>query len=214
MNKKDITKYIAYFTMGDGCLYQPKTTKYPYIRISHVEEHEEYINWKYEILSTITKCSLKLIEQHPNAYGTKKLWELRSLTHPIYGKIRERLYIQNRRVINPHYLTLLDWEALSILYQDDGGISQSKNRPNRTPCAILGMSSYSYGDLYLLKRALKDKLNLEWNVQSSGRGYYRLYLRTKDYPFFVDNIQKYIFNSFKYKIPMVGSRFERDDEIV
>jgi hypothetical protein len=213
VNQRELIKYIAYFTMGDGCIYQPKTTRYPYIRITHIEDHEEYIRWKYSILSEITSCSFKLIEQHKNSYGKKKLWEVRSKTHPIYQKVRNRLYIGNCRVIDPHYLKLMDWEALSILYQDDGGICWSEKRPDRTPIATLNMNRYSYGDLMLVKKILRDRLNLEWNIQKAGHGIYKLALRTKDYPRLVEEIQPYIFKSFKYKIRTVGPLFRGDETV-
>jgi hypothetical protein len=213
VDNKKLIKYIAHFAMGDGCLYQPKTTRYPYIRITHTEEHEEYIRWKHQILSEITSCSLKLIEQHKNAYGKKPLWEVRSKTHPIYQRVRNRLYIGNCRVIDPHYLKLMDWEALSILYQDDGGISWSNKRSTRTPIAALNMNRYSYGDLMLVKKTLRDKLGLEWNIQKAGHGIYKLALRTKDYETLVENLEPYIFESFKYKIRTVSS-LNGDDETV
>jgi hypothetical protein len=53
--------------------------------------------------------------------------------------------------------------------------------------------------MFLLKKALKDKLDLEWNINRNGK-YYYLRLRSKDNGKFINNIRPFITESFKYKV--------------
>jgi len=221
MNKMDLTKYVAYFTMGDGGLYYISRITNPLYQAAKIIKNNDYVLWQKSILENITSVSYSVKEFDPEIESKNKIPHkspiaiIRTKSHPFFTSIHERLYIDGHRVIDPHYLKLMDWEALSILYQDDGSIAIDK-RPGRLPVAYLHMNRYSYGDLLLVKKALKDKLNLEWNVQSDSKGHYRLQLRTKDYHEFESGIEAYILDSFKYKIQKfrtVDSE-KSDDEIV
>lgn len=63
----------------------------------------------------------------------------------------------------------------------------------------LNLKRLSYGDQFILKKALKDNLDLEWNINKNGK-YFYLTLRTKDHKKFFKEIEPFITNSFKYKI--------------
>ena len=72
-------------------------------------------------------------------------------------------------------------------------------KKEKYPCVTLNLKRLSYGDLLLLKKALKEKLDLEWNI-NKNYPYYYLSLRSKDIPKFMENIKPYITQSFMYKI--------------
>src|SRR5690606_36116496 len=123
--------------------------------------------------------------------------------HPFFNKIRDRIYTEKYKGVDPHALKLLDYEALSFLYMSDGSLKKDF-RPeigmvNPSYEVTLNLKRLSYGDLYILKKALKDTLDLEWNINKNGK-YYYLRLRRKDFWKFMNEISQYITNSFKYKI--------------
>jgi hypothetical protein len=64
-------------------------------------------------------------------------------------------------------------------------------------------NNYSYAENFLIKKALKEILDLEFNISEmkypSGLQY-RLILRSGEIPKFVDGIKQYIVPSFEYKL--------------
>jgi hypothetical protein len=92
----------------------------------------------------------------------------------------------------------LDAEALAIIFMADGGRYVDK-RCNATPAYSLHTKGFSYGDNFLLKKALKEKLDLEFNVTRHGK-YWYLRLRTKDSAKFEQLVEPYVLPSFMYKL--------------
>lgn len=110
----------------------------------------------------------------------------------------KRMYLEGRKVIDPHMLTLLDEEALSIMFMADGSRYLDK-RCNASPKYTINIKAYSYGDQWLLKKALKEKLGLEFNINRQNN-YYYLVLRSKDVARFESLVENHILPSFKYKL--------------
>jgi hypothetical protein len=193
MNKKDLMKYLSAFVMGDGGVYY--SGKHCRFVCNQVAKHEDYIKWRAGILENVTSVNV-----YENQQPDKQLI-LCTMTkaHPIFTDIRERLYIDNYKSVDPHYLKLLDWEMLAILFQDDGSLNVD-NRCEATPTARLNTKRLSYGDSWLLKKALKDRLDLEWNVHRHYHRYF-LSLRAKDSDKFFSGVKEFIKPSFSYKLP-------------
>jgi hypothetical protein len=192
MNKRQLIKYISAFAMGDGGVYYSgKDCRFV---ANQIEENRDYIEWRADVLSNLTKVNLHISKQE----GKKPLLCTTTRAHPVYTKVRERLYIGAYKSVDPHYLKLLDWDMLAILYQDDGSL----NRDSRCDSVDVRLNTkrLSYGDSLLLKQALKEKLELEFNINRHYNRYF-LRLRTKDNEAFFDNVSPHIFESFKYKLP-------------
>jgi hypothetical protein len=185
-------------TMGDGGVY--KNGKNHYFVMNMIEKNEDYVQVCREILENITSTRIYKVQKEGNRQPQLRL-ETRN--HPFFNKIRDRIYTEKYKGIDPHALKLLDYEALSFLYMSDGSLKKDF-RPeigmvNPSYEVTLNLKRLSYGDLYILKKALKDKLDLEWNINKNGK-YYYLRLRRKDFWKFMNEISQYITNSFKYKI--------------
>jgi hypothetical protein len=75
------------------------------------------------------------------------------------------------------------------------------------------MKRLSYGDQFILKKALKEKLDLEWNINKHNQ-YYYLRLRCKDVQKFMEGISPYMKPSFSYKLVRTESPNELGDDIV
>jgi hypothetical protein len=195
MDKKELYKYVSAFVMGDGGVYYSgKNCRY---QASKLTANLDYVLWQQSILSEITHVNVRDVvnlrgDQKPHTY-------LETRSHPIFTDVRKRVYIDNYKSVDPHYLTLLDWEMLAILYMDDGSLDVDK-RCDATPTARLNTKRLSYGDSWLLKKAIKDTLGIEFNV---SRHYDRwfLRLRAKDALTFFNGISPFIVPSFRYKLP-------------
>lgn len=212
MDKKSEYKYIYAFVFGDGCLEKPKQGQNSRLRIEHISKNDDYCNWKYEILSKLTNISkTTYFREDKNQTFTRII----SARHPRYTKIRERLYLNNVKVIDPHIEAFLDWEFLAIVYQDDGTLSFNQNG---YPQVFLCTENYSWADQKMFRDWMAKHLNLHWEVVrktgSKAHGY-RLRLKGKQIPYFFENISQYIVDSFKYKIRQSECEApEKDEETV
>lgn len=202
-DKKELTKYIWSFVLGDGCLTVSESKNRPNNNINYKFDcgqlaiHEDYILWRADILSNITGVYL---QERQFKIGNL---QIRTTTnrHPFFTTLRQRMYLNGTKLIDPHDLKLLDWETLAILYQDDGCLShKSYNSYNLT----ISSEAYTYGDNILLQRAIKDKVDILFSVQKisvNGNTKYRLALQNQEgQKKFIDGIRPYIKESFNYKI--------------
>ena len=211
-DKKQLTKLISFFTMGDGGVYYngklSKKTKEPVGNCCFImnmkSEHEDYIEHVCNTIKSITSCTISPRKLQNDGYNRKPQSTVRSSRHPYFTKLRERIYTGNYKGLDSHYLKLLDGEALAILYMCDGSLFIEK--PGRVPRlknnsynVTLNLKRLSEGDLLMLKKLLKDKLDLEFNLQRQYK-YRFLRLRCKDVEKFMKIINPYIFPSFRYKM--------------
>jgi hypothetical protein len=145
------------------------------------------------------------------------MYRLRTSRHPFFNPFRERLYSTGNKIIDPHYLKLLDWEMLAILYQDDGSISHYISSSNKAYNTVeLATHRYSYGDNLLLKKAIKETMDIEFNVcqvRRKDKLYYRLNLRQKDVSKFIDGISKFVLPSFEYKLNIFSNEVLQDENL-
>ena len=211
MDKKQLIKMLSYFIMGDGGVY-PKGDK-AYFVMNMKEENRDYIEWVQNTLNEFV--GTRLVERKDyNTDGCNRKPQLRleSKVHPMLMTLRERIYTDSYKGIDPHALKLLDWESLAILYMSDGSLYEDKPNPikglkNSSWNLTLNMKRLSYGDQLLLKKAIKEKFDLEFNINRQGK-YYYLRLRTKDVAKFCYGVKPFMKESFLYKIRMINPSLE------
>ena len=219
MDEKNLIKYVVAFTYGDGCLI--KHGKYSRFEANNLAKNRDYNEWRAEILSNITRVTLKDVD--PQRGNRQLTINTRTNTHPIFERVRSRMYLNKVKVIDPHYLKLLDWETLAILYMDDGSLRHTtrtyKDKVYHSYCPNIATCNFSYGDNLLLKRAIKENLGIEFNVtrhskNKNGDMTYILYLLASSRAKFFSGVFKYIKPSFKYKInPYTEPVIDGDDMI-
>jgi len=189
MNKKILMKYLAAFTYGNGHITK-KSPKYSKFETACLSVHEDYVDWQANILRNLTSVST-----YPIYIDESTILKLQTKQHPTYSKIRARMYLNNRKVLDPHYLKLFDWETLAVVYMD---IGELKLQP------ILNTFTFSYAENLMLKHVIKDKLDLEFNVVKYGKDavgrQYILRLSNISCDKFINGITPFILPSFQYKI--------------
>lgn len=209
MDKKQLTKLVSFFVLGDGHLeLHGRNAR---LRLGHSEQNNDYLLWKQSVMEELTSVSryfrIKQQEQHSQNIV------LSSKTHPFYTTLWTRLYNNNRKTIDPHTLKLLDWEALAILIQDDGSTSYAKS--GMLTNLYIHTNAFTYGDNLMLKKALEENLGLMFNVVFHKPSWYELRLRNKDYPKLYQGCLPYLFKSFEYKLRVPTKTSEKsDDDIV
>ena len=206
MNNKEITKYIVAFTYGDGYLgFHGKNCRF---EANNISENRDYIEWRADILRNVTGLSMR--ENLNPGQNRKPFIKTTTHTHPKFTDVHEKLYLNGKKVIDPHYLKLLDWESLAIWYMDDGSI-RPVIRPYKnkvyyfTPVPNIATNCFSYGDNLLIKKAIKENLGIEFNIHKHslnkrGEQTYILCLLSSSLHKFLDGVEKYIQPSFRYKL--------------
>ncbi len=196
-DKKELIKLLSFISMGDGGLYKDSNTNEYKFVMNMKKDNEDYIDYCIDILNNLVKVrKYDRKDYNQDGYNRKPQIRIESRVHPILTLLHERIYTDKYKGLDPHALKMLDWECLAILFMSDGSTCFKGKRKDR--CITLNMKRLSYGDQLLLKKALKDNLDLEWNIQKQNQ-YYYLCLRTKDHIKFLDNITPYILPSFAYK---------------
>lgn len=211
MDKKELTKLVSYFIMGDGGAYiQKQNAKFI---MNMKAENKDYIDWVDRVFNEFV--GTKQYERGDyNTDGFKRAPQIRleTNTHPFITTIRDRIYTDGYKGIDPHALKLLDWEAMAILYMCDGCLheerpNEKKGLKNSSWNLTLNMKRLSYGDQLLLKQAIRDRLGVEFNVNRHGK-YYYMRLRSRDVEKFCVGVLPYMKDSFSYKIRMLDPSIE------
>ncbi len=201
MSEKELTKLMYFYSTFDGGLYKGSETHNAFFVMNMKKENVDYVKKVKAALDGLNiGCVIEdRVMNNNDGCLRKEQVTLRSKSHPKLTKIHERIYIDGRKVIDPHMLTLLDEEALAIAYMADGSCVYDKRSPNAKPSVTLNTKGFSYGDNWLLKKAIKEQLGLEFNIQRQNN-YWYLRLRAKDIDLFFDMIRIYVTDSFKYKL--------------
>lgn len=202
MNKKELLKYIVAFTIGDGHLTKTTANTNSSYKCVQREDRKEFIDFQYNILSKISKVTY-FEDKRPNK--TNKSVGIRTSVNNLFTKVRSRLYKDNKRVLDPHYMKLLDLEALAIIYMADGYTRVIKRKNGYKYIRIkISTHSYSYYDNCALKEYIKEKFNINFKVQmEKDKRYNSIYyylLATKDEAKkFLKLTDKYKLKCFEYK---------------
>lgn len=202
-DRKQISKVVAACLFGDAHITKDARVKQgnSSFELGQTEEHKDHIDYIANYVSEVTSVRYD-VRPHITHKTTIRI---RTKVHPFFTNFRERMYPIGRKVIDPHYLTLLDYEFLAIWFMQDGWHSGSwTSKQTLRHEVALASESFCYAENMLLRSALKEKLNLDWNVKrhrsKSGSHMYRLHLATKDIDTMLQGIAPYIQPSFTYKI--------------
>jgi hypothetical protein len=198
---KDLNKRLYSYAMFDGHLAFMGGSVNACLVVNMLEKHEDYIN---KVIQTLEEVPVGYLKTRPPIYAAdgfdrKQQIRLQSKNHPIFTKIHERIYIEGRKVVDPHMLTLMDEEMLAIVFMADGSRYQDKRWVNSKPSYRLHLNNLSYGDLMLIKKSLKDSFGLEINVRKKGARY-DLAVPNAQSDFFEEIVGNYILPSFQYKL--------------
>lgn len=197
INMKELSKFIKWSVCGDGYVGYATHNKVAHYSIERLIEHEDYILTIADKFKGLQDCDVNITKSTRKDNG-KTMIRLNTSSHPIFSRIRERQYIKGHRVIDPHMLTVVDWEALAFLYQDDGSLCYNSKGGS---IVRLSTCSYSYHEQLALRHTFLDKFNLCFNVNKAGKGLYQLNLAKKDQAKFFDGIFPYMVWSYFYKLP-------------
>lgn len=201
LNKKELVKALSYIIMGDGGVYMTGSCKNASFAMNMKKDHMDFVEWCKWVVEHVTSCTITDRKLSEDGYNRQPQVRLQSKTHPQLTTLHDRIYTGTYKSIDPHALKMLDAQALAILYMCDGSFVtyRSKGSVNDSFNVTLNLKRLSYGDQFILKKALKEMLDLEWNINRQGN-YYYLRLRGKEIDKFMGMVAPHVFPSFQYKI--------------
>lgn len=172
------------------------------------KQNIDYVNWVKSTLENITGVNIRDNKDY-NTDGCIRSATVRleSKVHPELTRIRDRIYIDGHKVIDPHMLKLMDAEALAIVFMADGCTRLNTRHKNPHGSVELFTCGYSYADNMSLSKTIYDKLNIASNVRKHGK-YWKLAIPTKDVVKFARTVEPYVCNSFLYKIERLAPFLE------
>ena len=198
---KDLNKRLYAYSMFDGYLGHFGNAENASLVVNMLEKHKDYIE---KVIQTLEEVPVGYRLTAPEIYtadGFSRQQQLRlqSKSHPILTKIRNRIYIDGHKVVDPHMLTMMDEEMLAIAFMADGSRVVDKRWLNSKPVYRLHFNNLSYGDLMLIKGSLKKTFGLEINIHKKGNKY-DLAVPTAYYQLFEEIVKDFILPSFQYKL--------------
>lgn len=200
---KQISKKLYYYSTFDGYLDNRGENRNSRLSVTMIKENSDYI---YEVASTLEDACIgfKLWEPALNRHdgcNRRQQFRVQSAAHPKLTAIRNRVYIDNHKVIDPHMLTLMDAEALAIIFMADGSRKNCRLVSGEiSPLYRLHTNGFSYADNESLKKSIREKLGLEFNVERQATNKYGLSLRKRDNLKFEEIVGNFIYDSFNYKL--------------
>ena len=214
ISAKDISKRLYYFSTFDGYLDNRGEGGNSRLSVTMVKENSDYI---YSVAQALEDAAIgfKLwepaINQHDGC-NRRQQFRVQSKAHPKLTVIRNRIYIEGKKVIDPHLLTMLDAEALAIAFMADGSRKRVALANGETSLYRLHFNGFSYGDNYLICGAIKEKLGIPFDVERQATNKWGLTLSRHFNSKFEDTVSKHILESFLYKIGRQTP--EKGDDIV
>jgi len=198
---KDLKKRLYAFAMFDGCLIKQSNKTNASLIVKMLQDNEDYIDKVITALEEVPvgyKKTMSAINDKED-YKHKQQTRLQSYSHPVFTKIRNRIYIEGRKVVDPHMLTLMDEEMLAIMLMTSGSRTMDKRRVNACSTYRLHLNNLSYGDLMLIKTCIKKVFNMETNIRKKGLKY-DLVIPTFHSCLFEEIVSPFILPSFQYKV--------------
>lgn len=210
IDKKQLVKLLSYMATFDGGIYRAKARsgnlKNATFIMNMRKANLDYVEWVAETLNEIVGT---IIQDRPdyNTDGCARQPQVRlySRSHPMLTTLHSRLYIDGKKVIDPHMLTLMDGEALAIIFMADGSVAKDGS-------VNLNTKGFSYGDNLILGRAIYEQLGIRTNINRNGQ-YFYLRVPKKDNQRFVEAVTPYVKESFFYKLERLAP-LKKGDEIV
>ena len=187
------------------------------LQMGHSPKVEDYVVLKGEILKQVPGVSFSYGQYTNTDKRTGKVYpyvQARTTTHPLFTKMRERMYRPNKR-INKGILESLTPLGIALWFMDDGHLSIAYNRPRyatdvgKAPSERsiqarninLATHGFTEEENHLICRWLKERFDIDARVKNS-KGFF-IFMNTTNARKFVDIVRPYV-------LPVVSMRYKID----
>lgn len=168
LNSGELKSAIVGMVIGDGSLTLRHKNGNAYLQMTHSENQYDYLLWKRDIIDQLAHCTI-----HPN-HGTKyiggkiyegRFYHLDSKRHPTFTKLYRRFYHQGHKCLDEYLVKKITPLALAIMWMDDGTVGRQDGKNDSLYLCVQG---FDFANQQLLKKSLKIKFDLEWNLNRAG----------------------------------------------
>lgn len=199
MKRKDILGVITGSLLGDGSARGNQLT------IQHSMKQKEYLLHKACLLNSNKEYPQHIIEKTDIKYPYIRMFYHNSAV----GRLREKLYVDGKKVLTEGILNQLGEIGLAIWYMDDGSLTLHKY-PNgiiKSREVYWSTENFDLDSQLILQSWLKRKYNLDVKIVLYKQGeYYRTVFNATNANKFFDIIKPYVIPSMFYKIDMCYSK--------
>lgn len=179
--------------LGDDCLKKPTVGHNAYLVISQNKTQEKYVIFKYSLMLDFVKSGIKFYKDKRK--DRKGQFSFKTISHPVFTKIYERVYGSNKKTICTEWLQQLTPLSLAIWFMDDGSITRS------TRMMRISTESFGKNELFLLKEFLNNKWNISPRIISSPKkGKLLLSFPASERDKFFSIIRPFVIPEMSYKL--------------
>lgn len=198
LDRNERKSAIIGMVIGDGCLsrYNGRNKNKvgnAYFQMTHCEAQYDYLIWKKDILDKIAQCSIYKNDKLKDG-KIYKSFRLYSKANPVYTGLYNRFYQcgEDKKSLDEYLVKMITPLALSIIYMDDGTLGKAYDKHYIKETFFLRLCNFDYANLFLLKKSLKIKFDLDWNINKHSKIYYQLRLLNNHNEKFIKIIKPYI----------------------
>ncbi len=177
--------------LGDGYLEQ--NGRYKRFVCGHGWKQEEYIKWKFNLLSEVTQCRLDYKRrQDPRNNRIYYSLQLRSISSSLWDEFYDLFYKNQHRTIPDNLPDIISAQMLAVWLMDDGY--------RRSDCNALRLNTQGYGyrEHQLIKQSLK-KLGIQSTIHHQA-GYLVTYIPSSSMDVLRSTVRPYLIPTMEYKI--------------
>lgn len=192
--------------LGDSSISKSNSKTAFNVKFEQKLANEEYINHLYEIFEPYvgTPPDLRNIKGG-EAKDRQSIW-FRTYRHIhfkfyydlFYRKQTPKDDLRKKRVPDLIHKFLTP-RALAYWFMDDGSYIDGPKEKKRERAYVFNTQSFSYEENTILKETLKLNFNLDTSIYKD-RKYYLLYIKRESKEAFINLIEPFILDNFKYKL--------------
>jgi len=217
-NRLEFKGAVVGMAYGDGHLkkkYTPNSNSA--LVLTHGRKQKEYLEWKADLLRYLTNVKVSECVSNRSAHdkNPKKFpdnyvgYRAQTGRHPFYTAIRDRMYLNSRKVIDDHLIKVLSPLGLAIWFLDDGTLDNSNPSHSRL---WWGLCKYSRPELELLVYRLHQRWGFRWKIAKRPKNYVLVMNKWADILKFYDVIEPWIppymaYKSFERTKPPAGNNW-------
>lgn len=181
--------------MFDGSL-ELKASGTARLRVIQTEDKREYLESIGETLNALDiGFSITTKNNDSGFKNSKPQLMLSTVQHPKLFKIRNRIYLNGRKVLDPHLVKFLDAESFTIMFMADGSSSYASKG---APQYYIHTNMLSYPENCYLQIAIRERLGIDFNVVQN-KGLWELRMRAASLERMLETIAPYILDCYSYK---------------
>lgn len=180
--------------LGDSWIGFNKNSKNACGSFTHKLEHEEYVNYKYNLLKRL--CSTPKIHNKLDKRSNRKYQQsfCKIASNPLLNDICTAFYKDGIKFINKEYINKLSPLGIAIWFMDDG----TCNKCHKTPVYLINVSCFEDSDIQLLIEMLESKFNIKSKLESHKWKNIKILKESNND--FVKLVKPFICNCMQYKI--------------